>query len=96
MISKYFPLVKYGKEEEEKDMNEGLRKEMVGMSISREGDMIRGGESYKIYDYLDVGGTYDEEYWMVMRKVSEWVGVSEDYVSKIIEMFERRLTKYSN
>ena len=72
------------------------RKEMVGMSISREGDVIRGGESYKIYDYLDVGGTYDEEYWMVMSKVSEWVGVSEEYVSKIVEMFERRLTKYSN
>ena len=95
MISKYFPLVRH-EEEDEKVRNEGLIKEMVGMSIDEEGDVMRGGESYRIYDYRDVAGTYDEEYLIVIRKVSGWVGVSEEYVSKIIEMFEQRLTKYSN
>jgi RNA polymerase I-specific transcription initiation factor RRN7 len=52
------------------------------------------GESYTIFNARDILGTLPEEYGLVISRAARWVGVSDEYLSGVIEKFERRVVHW--
>lgn len=65
-------------------------------AISDEGEasLLSPGESYKIYNARDVLGTIPLEFEVVVQRAARWSGVGEDYISHVVEHFERRLRRW--
>jgi RNA polymerase I-specific transcription initiation factor RRN7 len=57
-------------------------------------DVVLSGESYTIYNARDVLGTLPEEYELVISRAARWVGVPGEYLSGVIEKFERRVVHW--
>ncbi|PCH41046.1 hypothetical protein WOLCODRAFT_118149 [Wolfiporia cocos MD-104 SS10] len=57
----------------------------------REDECLRPGDSISIYNNLDVLGDLPEQYELVVRRAAHWAGVDEDYVSGVVERYERRI-----
>lgn len=57
-------------------------------------DAILSGESYTIFNARDVFGTLPEEYELVISRAARWAGVPGEYLSGVIEKFERRVVRW--
>jgi len=57
-------------------------------------DAVLPGQSYTIFSALDVLGTLPEEYELVVSRASRWAGVPEEYLSSVVEKFERRVVRW--
>jgi len=58
--------------------------------------VMRPGESYTIYNSLDAFGTSAEEYELVVSRAARWVAVTENFLSRVVEKFERRVVRWWN
>ena len=54
---------------------------------------MKRGTSHAIYSGGDVGGWIPKEYEMIIRRGARWVSVSEEYMSGVIEEYEKRWRK---
>ena len=60
-----------------------------------QGDEVpRPGQAYKIFSALDLLGVLPRDYELILSRASHWTGVNEDYISGVIERFERRLCRW--
>ena len=57
-------------------------------------DAVLPGQSYTIFSALDVLGTLPEEYELVVSRASRWAGVPGQYLSSVVENFERRVVRW--
>ncbi|EMD40759.1 hypothetical protein CERSUDRAFT_130984 [Gelatoporia subvermispora B] len=55
---------------------------------------LHPGEQYPIYNAQDILGTFPDEYDTVIRRAAHWAGVDGDYISGVVERFERRLVRW--
>lgn len=55
---------------------------------------LHPGLEYTIYNPQDVLGSFPDEYKMVLSRGAGRVGVSEDYLSGVIENYERRIVRW--
>jgi len=52
------------------------------------------GQPYTIFNAQDVLGTLPEEYELVVSRAARWAGVPDEYLSSVIERFERRVVRW--
>ena len=52
------------------------------------------GELYTLYSPRDAIGYLPEKYQVVVNRAARWVGVSEGYLSRVIEKYERRVIRW--
>ena len=70
-----------------------VRGRHCGTMVGAEG--LRPGEGYRMYKSSDVFGTVgDEDYELVIWRGSSWVGVSVEFLSGVLETYERRLSRW--
>lgn len=66
-------------------------RQLVGTMLT-EGE-LRVGDCYAIYHSRDVLGTIPEELELVLERGSSWAGIEVEYLSAVVEKYERRLLK---
>lgn len=59
-----------------------------------ETNVLRPGESYTVNHSRDVLGNLPEDQALIITRSAKWVGVSDDYLSGVVERFERRLWRW--
>jgi hypothetical protein len=60
-----------------------------------EGEVLRPGESYYIYDSDEVANwDSEDQFGVVIKRSAGWVCVGEGYLSKVVEDLERRLVRW--
>ncbi|KDQ64561.1 hypothetical protein JAAARDRAFT_52507 [Jaapia argillacea MUCL 33604] len=96
VLSHLFPLKRTNPEAPE---NPILKPQHPSLSASvpdntKNGDELRPGESYRIYNARDIFGTLPGEYETVVQRGGRWAGVSDECVNAIVERFERRLVRW--
>jgi RNA polymerase I-specific transcription initiation factor RRN7 len=57
-------------------------------------DAMLPGQPYTIFNARDVLGTLPEEYELVVSRAARWAGVPDEYLSSVIERFERRVVRW--
>ncbi|EJF61215.1 hypothetical protein DICSQDRAFT_61315 [Dichomitus squalens LYAD-421 SS1] len=60
-----------------------------------EGDNhLRPGEQYAIYSTQDLLGSFPADMELVFSRAAKWAGVDDNYVSGVVERFERRVLRW--
>lgn len=57
---------------------------------------MRPGEFYTIYHSVDVFGTSAEEYEKVVSRAARCVAVTENFINRVVEKYERRVLRWWN
>jgi RNA polymerase I-specific transcription initiation factor RRN7 len=70
---------------------EGLSATKVNVG---ETNVLQPGESYTINHSRDVLGNLPEDQALIITRSAKWVGVSDDYLCRVVERFERRLRRW--
>jgi RNA polymerase I-specific transcription initiation factor RRN7 len=52
------------------------------------------GESFTIFNARDIFGILPNEYVLVVGRAGRWAGVSDEYLSGVVENYERRVVRW--
>ncbi|KXN89663.1 RNA polymerase I-specific transcription initiation factor rrn7 [Leucoagaricus sp. SymC.cos] len=55
---------------------------------------LRPAEQYTIWNPRDVFGTVAEDYGAVLGRAARWIRTGEDYLSGVVELYERRFVRW--
>jgi len=97
VLASYFPL---GVGHTDRDPGVAVEQERrkLGGTLPKEDDgderPLRPGELYPIYNSRDVLGSLPEDYEVVLGRGARWVRVPTEYVSGVVEKFERRVVRW--
>ncbi|KAH9965921.1 hypothetical protein BC827DRAFT_1181039 [Russula dissimulans] len=75
----------------EHDLKGDQRALRAGIPVEGEEEEREPGEAYAIYRSRDVLGTLPEEMELVIAHGAKWVGVDEELILRVSEVYERRL-----
>jgi RNA polymerase I-specific transcription initiation factor RRN7 len=59
-----------------------------------EAKILHPAEDYAIWNSRDVFGTLAEDYGTVLGRAAKWIRTGEDYLSGVVELYERRFVRW--
>ena len=63
-------------------------------SVDADGEELRPGEQYTIYNTQDILGTLPDDLDLIISAAARWAGVEPVYVSGVVERLERRTARW--
>jgi len=100
LLEDYFPITTGNSTSEEnmaaalQDVPSHPKLPSNGLNKDDAEDAVYPGQSYTIFSALDLLGTLPEEYELVVSRASRWAGVPGQYLSSVVENFERRVVRW--
>lgn len=58
------------------------------------GKRLRPAEGYAIWNSRDVFGTLAEDYEIVLSRAAKWTRTGQEYLSGVLELYERRFVRW--